>query len=129
MVPRPMGESLEVGIESSQEFVVDGPLLTDVGGTLGAEVLSTPAMIAMMEQTASKLVYPRLRDGKATVGFEVCVKHVGAAPKGTRCTARARLGGFADGRKLRFAVEVVADDGRTIGVGSHERRIVDVRAS
>jgi fluoroacetyl-CoA thioesterase len=129
MVPRPMGDSLEVGIESSQGFVVDGPLLTDVGGTLGAEVLSTPGMIGMMEHTASRLVYPRLGDGKATVGFEVCVKHVGAAPKGTRCTAHARLGEIVDGRKLRFAVEVVADDGRTIGVGSHERRIVDARGS
>jgi fluoroacetyl-CoA thioesterase len=124
VLPR-MGETLEVGIESSLEFVVDGGLLTDVGGTLGAEVLSTPAMIAMMEHTASELVYPRLADGKATVGFEVCVKHVAGATKGTQCTARARLEEIVDGRKLRFAVEVVAADGRTIGVGTHERRIVD----
>ena len=127
MVPRPMADGLTVGMEGEQDFVVDGPLLTDVGGTLGAEVLSTPAMIAMMEQTASKLAYPRLDEGKATVGFEVCVKHVGAAPRGTHCTAHARLEEIADGRKLRFAVEVVTDDGRTLGVGRHERRIVDVR--
>jgi fluoroacetyl-CoA thioesterase len=129
MVPRPMGDSLEAGIENSQDFVVDGQLLTDVGGTLGAEVLSTPAMIGMMEYTAQTLVFPRLEEGKATVGFEVCIKHVGGAPKGTRCIARARLEEIRDGRKLRFAVEVVTEDGRTIGVGSHERRIVDVRAS
>jgi predicted thioesterase len=129
MVPRPMGDSLEVGIESSREFTVEGPLLTDVGGTLGFEVLSTPAMIGMMELTASKLVYPRLADGHATVGFEVCVKHVAAAPKGIRCTAHARLEEIADARKLRFAVEVVAEDGRTIGVGRHERRIVEARTS
>lgn len=129
MVPRPMGDSLEVGIENSQEFVVDGQLLTDVGGTLGFEVLSTPAMIAMMEYTASQLVNPRLEDGKATVGFEVCIKHVAGAPKGTHCTAHARLEEIADGRKLRFAVEVVTDDGRTIGVGRHERRIIDAGAS
>jgi fluoroacetyl-CoA thioesterase len=126
-LPR-MGESLEVGIEDSIEFEVDGALLTDVGGTLGSEVLSTPAMIAMMEHTASTLVYPRLADGKATVGFEVCVKHVAGAAKGTRCTAKARLEEIVDHRKLRFAVEVTAGDGRTIGVGRHERRIVDVAA-
>jgi fluoroacetyl-CoA thioesterase len=124
-----MGDALEVGIENSQEFVVDGQLLTDVGGTLGFEVLSTPAMIGMMEFTASSLVYPRLDDGQATVGFEVCVKHVAGAPKGTRCTAHARLEEIVDARKLRFAVEVTAEDGRTIGVGRHERRIVDARAS
>ena len=78
----------------------------------------------MMERTAAMLVYPLLEDGQATVGFEVCVKHVGGALEGTRCTARARLEEIVDGRKLRFAVEVVADDGRTIGVGTHERRIV-----
>ena len=124
MVPSPMGHSLEVGIENTTTFEVDGALLTDVGGTIPAAVLSTPAMIAMMERTASMLAYPRLGPGKATVGFEVCVKHVAAAAEGTRCTARARLEEIVDGRKLRFAVEVVADDGRTIGVGTHERRIV-----
>jgi fluoroacetyl-CoA thioesterase len=116
--------SLEVGLESAHEFDVKGRLLTDVGGTLAHAVLSTPGMIAMMERTASLLVYPRLGPGKATVGFEVCVKHVGAALEGARCTARARLEQIVDGRKLRFAVDVVADDGRTIGVGTHERRII-----
>jgi len=124
MVPPPMGDLLELGIENTIEFEVDGGLLTDVGGTIPASVLSTPAMIAMMEQTASMLAYPRLEPGKATVGFEVCVKHVAAAPAGTRCTAHARLEEIIDGRKLRFAVDVVSADGRTIGVGTHERRIV-----
>lgn len=115
---------LRPGIEASDEFEVAGRLLTDVGGTLGASVLSTPAMIAMMERTSTMLVYPLLEPGQATVGFEVCVKHVGGASKGTHCTARARLDEVVDGRKLRFAVEVVADDGRTIGVGTHERRVI-----
>jgi predicted thioesterase len=120
-----MGDALDVGLEATHDFEVDGPLLTDVGGTLGFAVLSTPGMIAMMERTASMLVYPRLPEGKATVGFEVCVKHVAGAPRGTRCTARAKLEEIVDGRKFRFAVEVVAQDGRTIGVGTHERRMID----
>jgi predicted thioesterase len=120
-----MGSGLEVGMEGTREFEVEAPLVTDVGGTLGFAVLSTPAMVALMERTASMLVYPKLEDGKATVGFEICVKHVGAAAQGTRCTARARLEEIVDGRKLRFAVEVIADDGRTIGIGTHERRIID----
>jgi fluoroacetyl-CoA thioesterase len=122
-----MGSGLEVGMEATCEFDVDGRLLTDVGGTLGFAVLSTPGMISMMERTAARLVFPELGQGKATVGFEVCVKHVAAASEGTRCTAHARLEQIVDGRKLRFAVEVVAADGRTIGVGTHERRIVDSR--
>jgi predicted thioesterase len=112
-------------MEATHDFEVDGRLLTDVGGTLGAEVLSTPGLIAMMERTSAMLVYPALQDGKATVGFEVNVRHVGAARKGDRCTVHSRLEEIVDGRKLRFKVEVTSQDGRTIGVGRHERRVID----
>jgi len=118
------GSTLEQGIEAAHEFDAEGRLLTDVAGSLPRKVLSTPGMIAMMERTAAMLVRPRLAEGEATVGFEVCVKHVGAAFEGSHCTARAKLTDIVDGRKLRFDVEVVADGGRTIGVGTHERRIV-----
>ena len=75
--------ALEVGAERTDEFVVEGRLMTDVGGTIGASVLSTPGMIGMMERTAAVLSFEQLGDGKATVGFEVCVKHVAAAAEGT----------------------------------------------
>jgi fluoroacetyl-CoA thioesterase len=116
--------SLEIGIERTDEFTVADRLLTDVSGTIGVKVLSTPGMIAMMERCASMLAFENLPDGKATVGFEVCVKHVGAAGEGASCTVHARLDGVVDGRKLRFAVEV-RDGERTIGVGTHERRVID----
>ena len=109
--------------ERTDEFVVDGPLLTDVGGTLPGAVLSTPGMIGMMEHNAARLALDHIPDGQVTVGFEVCVKHVGAAAEGARCTAYARLNEIVDGRKLRFDVEVREGD-RTIGVGTHERRVI-----
>jgi Predicted thioesterase len=64
------------------DFVVEGRLLTDVGGTIGASVLSTPGMIGMIEGNAAALAFENLDEGKATVGFEVCVKHVAAAAEG-----------------------------------------------
>ena len=48
----------------------------------------------------------------------------GAAAEGSACVVAARLHEVADGRKLRFDVEV-SEGGRTIGVGTHERRMVD----
>jgi predicted thioesterase len=114
---------LKPGLTAEHEFTVDGRLLTDVGGTLGASVLSTPGMIAVMERTAAMLVYEHLPEGSATVGFEVCIKHVAGATEGQRCVARATLREVVDERKLRFDVEVTEGD-RTIGVGTHERRIV-----
>ncbi len=71
--------TLEAGIERTEEFTAEGRLLTDVRGTLPVKVLSTPGMIAMMERCASILSWENLGDGKATVGFEVCIKHVAAA--------------------------------------------------
>jgi predicted thioesterase len=126
MAEKNLGE-LAVGDEREDEFTVEGRLLTDVGGTIGRSVLSTPGMIAMMERNAAMLAFPKLPDGKATVGFEVCVKHVAAAIEGARCTVRARLREIADGRKLRFEVEVLEGE-RTLGVGTHERRVVEVAA-
>ena len=124
MVRAPM--SLQVGLEREQEFTAEGRLLTDVGGTLAVRVLSTPSMIGMMEITSARLAREHLPETSSTVGFEVCVKHVAGAPEGTRCRVRSRLGEIVDERKLRFDVEVCTVDGRVIGVGTHERRIVDV---
>ncbi len=119
-----MSGELVPGLERSEDFEVDAGLLTDVGGTIAGEVLSTPGMIAIMERNAVKLAYESLPEGKATVGFEVCVKHVGAAVRGARCTVYARLAEIVDGSKLRFEVEVREGD-RIVGVGTHERRLVD----
>jgi len=121
------GEGPRPGVERSQEFEVNDRLLTDVGGTIGVRVLSTPGMIAMIERNAAILCFEHLPEGKATVGFEVCVKHVAAAPEGARCVTHARLRDVVDGRKLHFDVEV-RDRERVIGVGTHQRRVIDVGA-
>jgi fluoroacetyl-CoA thioesterase len=122
---RPDRPTLEPGLERIDEFVVEGRLLTDVGGTIGVRVLSTPGMIAMMERNSAVLSYQNLPEGNATVGFEVCVKHVAAAAENARCRVRSTLNAVLDGRKLRFEVEVTEGE-RTIGVGTHERRVIEV---
>ena len=119
--------ALEPGIERTDEFVVEGRLMTDVGGTIGASVLSTPGMIAMIERNAAVLALENLDEGKATVGFEVCVKHVAAAAEGQTCAVSAKLREVVDRRKLRFDVEVKEGE-RTIGVGTHERRVIEIGA-
>jgi predicted thioesterase len=117
--------ALKEGTERTEEFRVEGPLLTDVDGTLPMAVLSTPGMIEMMEYAATRLVADDLPPEHATVGFEVCVKHVGGALEGALCTVTARLREVIEERKLRFDVEV-REGVRTIGVGTHERRVIPV---
>ncbi|MCW3015312.1 MAG: thioesterase [Solirubrobacterales bacterium] len=118
---------MQIGSERTDEFTVEGRVTTDVGGTIGVTVLSTPGMIGMMERTAALLAFDELPDGKATVGFAVCIKHVAGALEGATCTATARLDEVVEDRKLRFRVEV-REGARTIGVGTHERRVIDVAA-
>src|SRR3954471_15982548 len=117
--------ALTPGLERTETFRVEGELLTDVEGTLPMPVLSTPGMISMMETAAAALVYEDLPPGHATVGFEVCVKHVGGALEGASCVAIARLAEVIEERKLRFEVQVL-EGARTIGVGTHERRVIPV---
>jgi fluoroacetyl-CoA thioesterase len=107
--------------EHSFDFTVEGALLTDVGGALPNPVLSTPGMIAMMERAAAVCAAQQISDGRFTVGFEICVKHVGAAAEGAGCTAKAVLKEVVEDRKFRFDVEVTEGD-RLIGTGTHERR-------
>jgi fluoroacetyl-CoA thioesterase len=114
--------------ERSETFTVDDRLLTDVGGTLASRVLSTPGMIAMMERTAARLAAEHLADGRPTVGFEVCVRHVASAAEGAECTATARLNEVVEDRKLRFEVEVREGD-RVLGLGTHERRALAPRGA
>ena len=117
--------ALEPGIERVDEFTVEDRLVTDVGGTIGVSVLSTPGMIGMMERCASILSFENLPDGKANVCFEVCIKHVAAAAEGSACRVRATLREIVDDRKLHFDVEVTEGE-RTIGVGTHQRRVIQV---
>ena len=107
--------ALKEGIERTDEFRVEGDLLTDVEGTLPFPVLSTPGMISMMEMAAASLVRDELPPKHATVGFEVCVKHVGGALEGADCTVTARL--RKGGRPAQAAVRRRGTRGRP-----HDRR-------
>jgi fluoroacetyl-CoA thioesterase len=67
-------------------------------------VLSTPAMIGMMEVAAANAVKPALAQGTITVGTRIEVDHLKAVPNGTRVTATAKLV-ESNGRFLVFEVE------------------------
>ncbi|MCK8827584.1 thioesterase family protein [Natroniella acetigena] len=88
------------------------------------DVYATPAMIALMEQAATKAVADYLPADKATVGTNVEVKHLVATPLGMEVTAEAELV-EVDGRRLGFEVRV-EDEVEEIGAGRHERFIIEL---
>jgi fluoroacetyl-CoA thioesterase len=119
--------ALPPDLAHSIDFAVTRELQTDVYGALSEPVLATAQMIAMMERAAVFCIADLLPAGHITVGFEVCVRHVASAAANSRCVAKAVLREVRDERKLRFDVEVL-NDTRTVGLGTHERRLIPVPA-
>ncbi len=114
---------LATGLTGSQtERVTPDRTAASVGSGL-LPVYATPAMIALMERTASELVAPFLREGEATVGTAIEVKHLAATPEGTQVRCQCVLTAI-DRRRLSFAIEVMDAVG-LVGTASHERFIVD----
>jgi fluoroacetyl-CoA thioesterase len=86
-------------------------------------VLSTPAMIGMMEIAAAHAVQPALAPGTITVGTRIEVDHLKAVSAGATVIATARLVQHK-GRFLIFEVEARSVD-HVIGRGKVHRAVVE----
>lgn len=118
-------DKLQPGASAEITTLVDDSLVVRHMG--GDGVLSTPAMIGLMERAGIQAVQSLLPAGHTTVGFEVNVKHFAATPKGKHVTVRAELLDV-DGRKLRFKVEA-HDEDKKVGDGTHRRAVVAIAAA
>lgn len=114
---------LEVGIKGYQELVVekDDTAKVHKSGTL--DVLATPAMVALIEETAWKSVAEHLEAGMGTVGTSLNIKHLAPTPVGMKVWCETLLNEI-DGRKLVFSATVFDEAGK-VGEGIHERFIVE----
>lgn len=88
-------------------------------------VFATPMMILAIENAALAAIKPFLEAGESVVGSRVDVKHLAATPLGQRVTAWAEVTAVS-GRRIEFKVRA-ADDEEEIGVGMHERVLIDMR--
>ena len=115
---------IEIGAVLEQTIDVDDRVAITFLGLEGTRVLSTPQMIGYMEKVSRDLLVGMLEPGKDSVGTVVNVKHLGAAPMGTKVTFRSKLVSV-DGRRATFEVEAF-DSQEKIGEGLHERFIITV---
>ncbi|MBR4027858.1 MAG: thioesterase family protein, partial [Lachnospiraceae bacterium] len=83
---------------------------------------ATPAMIALMENTAYESIAEYLEEGCGTVGTSLDVKHISATPLGMKVTCETELI-KVEGRALTFSVKAIDECG-LIGEGTHERFII-----
>ena len=116
-------ERPRIGLEATVEKVIPPEWTLAAFDPRLPAVLSTPAMIGMMEVAASQAVLPELPPGAITVGTRIEVDHLKAVPGGTKVRATARLVKH-EGRFLVFDVEARSGE-HVLGRGKVFRAIVE----
>jgi len=118
-------QNIQKGLEYSFEKTVlpeDSAARYDSGIV---DVFSTPALIALMEGTAYRVVQEHLPEGFSTVGTEVHVKHLKATSIGQKVRCLAILTEIHE-KELTFEVKAWDKQG-LIGEGLHQRYIINMK--
>jgi predicted thioesterase len=120
-----MDFAAKVGASKERRIIVDSNQTTSFLWE-GENVLSTPSMIAEMEETCRLLLKEQVIPDKEwdSVGTIVDVKHLAATPVGAEVFFRAKVL-TVDGRRVMFEVEA-RDKLERVGEGRHERFIINV---
>ena len=86
------------------------------------EVLSTPAVVALLERACAGMLRPLLADGELSVGARMTVAHTAPTPVGVEVRGHAE---FLRKEKRLFIFRVQAEDpAGVIASGEHARAIV-----
>lgn len=118
-----MKKDITIGQSFTKEILVDKNQTAVKYGSGLLEVFATPAMIGLMENSASSCIQENLDDGYITLGIEISVKHLKATPIGMTVKAEAEVIKIED-KKISFKVKAWDQDG-LIGEGTHDRFIVN----
>ncbi|GAA2643176.1 hypothetical protein GCM10010399_91520 [Dactylosporangium fulvum] len=85
-------------------------------------VLSTPSLIAFMEDTAAAVLRPRFGPATAALGTWIGIRHTGPALRGQTVSVTAVLAEVR-GRRYLFDVEATVD-GRAVGDGQVAQTLI-----
>ena len=114
---------LDTGIKGYQEITVTTEDTAKVHKSGTLQVLATPRMAALMEETAWKSVADHLDPGMGTVGIRLELDHLAPTPVGMRVQCESVLE-HAEGGKLTFSI-IAKDEKGEIGKAVHQRFIVE----
>jgi predicted thioesterase len=117
--------ALAPGLEAAIEKVVPFEWTIAHHNASLPAILSTPAMIGMMEVAAARAVQPALPPGMITLGTRIEIDHLKSCPQGSTVRAWAKLEKI-EGRFLYFEVEARHGD-VVLGRGRVGRAIVDAQ--
>jgi len=104
-------------------FTVKESETAEAVGSGGLPVLSTPHMIAYMENTAMSLMAPELNENDTSVGMEINVKHLAPTAVNKVVSVKAEQTDKS-GKVFTYEIEAYVDE-ELIGKATHKRAIVD----
>lgn len=108
---------------SSKLFVVEEKHTAAAMGSGDLAVLATPALVAMVENTAKESIQILVNPGQTTVGIQIQMNHSAAAALGKKVLCKVNLI-QQEKRVLVFQFEAMVED-RLIASGIHKRAIVE----
>ena len=111
------------GIKAEKSLTVTDANTAKTMGSGTLDVFATPAMVALIEQTAYTSIESELEPGWGSVGTSLNIQHLSATPVGMTVTATTELV-EVDRRRLVFHAEVYHEKG-LVGKGTHERFLVE----
>ena len=114
---------LQPGIKAKKSLTVTDANTAKTMGSGTLDVFATPALVALIEQTAYTSIESELEPGWGSVGTSLNIQHLSATPVGMTVTATTELV-EVDRRRLVFHAEVYDEKG-LVGKGTHERFLVE----
>ena len=116
-------EKLASGDAAEIEVEVTADLTTNRTGRPGADVLSTPSLLKLMEMCSIEVTDPRLADGHVTVGHAVDgLRHIAPTAIGAVVRVRSVIT-EVNGTRISYEIEAYEGD-KQIGVAKHKRAVI-----
>lgn len=121
-------EKFQVGQEYEQETVVTKDLTTNRMGKEGADVLSTPALLGLMENTCISSSEASVPEGYTTVGYAVDgLRHMAPTAIGEKVQVKVKLAEI-DRNRLTYEIEAYEGE-KKIAVATHKRAVISTDPS
>jgi predicted thioesterase len=116
-------EKFKVGQSAEMDVAVTKEMTVNRMGRAGADVLSTPALLGLMEGVSIKASEPFLTKGYTTVGYAVDgLRHMAPTSLDGKVHLKAVLT-EVDRNRLTYSIEAFEGD-KKIGVAIHKRAVI-----
>ncbi len=117
--------ALEVGQKFTKEMLVtEKNVVSAISDSIKFDVLATPFLVALVEDSCNSNLLPQLETGYVSVGVHVDIFHTAATPIGHKVWVESEIAEI-DGRKITFNFNAFDDINGDVGFGTHERFIVN----